>query len=55
MAALNKKEQAMSEKNRKRFTRRHKTKIAFEAIRDVKTVNEIAHEFGVHPTQVAPS
>ena len=26
--------------------------MALEAIRAVKTVNEIAQEFGVHPTQV---
>ena len=42
----------MSERKRKNFTSQYKTKVALEAIRGVKTVNEIAHEFGVHPTQV---
>jgi transposase len=42
----------MSERKRKNFTSQYKTKVALEAIRGVKTVNEIAQEFGVHPTQV---
>ncbi len=42
----------MSEKNRKSFSSQHKAKVALEAIRGVKTLNEIAQEFGVHPTQV---
>jgi len=42
----------MSEKGRKSFSSQHKAKVALEAIRSVKTVNEIAQEFGVHPTQV---
>lgn len=42
----------MSEKNRKSFTSQHKAKVALEAIRGVKTANEIAQEFSVHPTQV---
>lgn len=42
----------MSEKSRKSFSGQYKAKVAFEAIRGVKTVNEIAQEFGVHPTQV---
>ncbi len=42
----------MSEKNRKSFTSQHKAKVALEAIRGAKTVNEIAQEFSVHPTQV---
>lgn len=46
------KEQAMSERKRKYFTSQHKTKVALEAVRGVKTVNEIAQEFSVHPTQV---
>jgi len=52
MVACDKKEQAMSERKRKSFTSQHKTKVALEAIRGVKTVNEIAQEFGVHPRQV---
>ena len=42
----------MSERKRKSFTSQYKTKVALEAIRGAKTVNEIAQEFGVHPTQV---
>lgn len=42
----------MSEKNRKSFTSQHKAKVALEAIRGSKTLNEIAQEFSVHPTQV---
>jgi transposase-like protein len=29
-----------------------KAKVALEAIRGVKTVNQIGQEFGIHPTQV---
>ena len=42
----------MSEKSRKNFTGKFKATVALEAIRGAKTVNEIAQEFGVHPTQV---
>ncbi|WP_347990063.1 transposase [Methylomonas sp. AM2-LC] len=42
----------MSETKRKNFTGDFKAKVALEAIRGVKTVNEIGQEFGVHPTQV---
>ena len=42
----------MSESRRKNFTGEFKAKVALEAIRGVKTVNEIGQEFGVHPTQV---
>jgi len=42
----------MSEKSRKSFSSQLKAKVALEAIRGIKTVNEIAQEFGVHPTQV---
>jgi transposase-like protein len=52
MVACNKKEQALSEKNRKSFTSQYKAKVALEAIRGIKTLNEIAQEFAVHPTQV---
>ena len=40
----------MSEKSRKNFSSQFKAKVAMDAIRGVKTVNEIAQEFGVHPT-----
>jgi transposase-like protein len=52
MVACNKKEQTLSEKNRKSFTSQYKAKVALEAIRGIKTLNEIAQEFAVHPTQV---
>ena len=42
----------MSEKKRKIFSGEFKAKVALEAIRGIKTVNEIAQEFEVHPTQV---
>lgn len=42
----------MSEIKRKIFSGEFKAKVALEAIRGIKTVNEIGQEFGVHPTQV---
>ena len=42
----------MNETKRKYFSGEFKTKVALEAIRGIKTVNEIGQEFGVHPTQV---
>ena len=42
----------MSESKRKIFSGEFKAKVALEAIRGVKTVNEIGLAFGVHPTQV---
>jgi transposase len=43
----------MSENKRKIFTGAQKAKVALEAIKGVKTINEIAQEYGVHPTQVS--
>lgn len=43
----------MSERKRKSFSAQQKAKVAIEALRGVKTVNEIAQQFGVHPTQVS--
>ena len=43
----------MSEKKRKIFSAQQKAKVAIEAIRGTKTVNEIAQQFEVHPSQVA--
>ena len=37
---------------RKTFTSEFKAKIAIEAIKGQRTINEIAAEFEVHPTQV---
>lgn len=42
----------MGEKKRKVFSGDFKAKVALEAVRGVKTVNEIAQECGVHPSQV---
>ena len=39
-------------KQRKRYSVELKTKVALEAIKGHKTANEIAGEYGVHPTQV---
>ena len=52
MVACDKKGQVMSETKRKNFTGVFKAKVALEAIRGIKTVNEIGQEFGVHPPQV---
>ena len=42
----------MSETKRKIFSGEFKAKVALEAIRGIRTVNEIGQAFGVHPTQV---
>ena len=42
----------MSESKRKVFTEAQKAKVALTAIKGLKTINEIAQEFSVHPTQV---
>ena len=42
----------VSEKKRKIFSGEIKAKVALEAIRGLKTVNEIAQDFDVHPTPV---
>ncbi len=52
MVACCKEEQVVSETKRKNFSGEFKAKVALEAIRGIKTVNEIGQEFGVHPTQV---
>ena len=38
---------------RKRYSAELKAKVALEAIKGQKTANEIAAEYGVHPTQIA--
>ncbi|WP_416200201.1 transposase [Undibacterium sp. CCC3.4] len=43
----------MSENKRKIFSRVQKAKVAVEAIKGEKTINQIAQKFGVHPTQVS--
>jgi len=39
-------------RTRRRFEAGFKAKVAVEAIREVKTVSEIAQQFKVHPNQV---
>jgi transposase-like protein len=43
----------MSERKRKIFTGAQKAKVALEAVKSTKTINEIAQEHGVHPNQVS--
>jgi transposase len=43
----------MSESKRKIFTGAQKARVALEAIKGTKTINEIAQEHGVHPNQVS--
>jgi transposase len=42
----------MSTKKRQTFSGQQKAKVALEALRGMKTVNEIAQQYEVHPTQV---
>lgn len=42
----------MSEKQRKSFTAQFMAKVALEAIKGEKTLNEIGREFEVHPNLV---
>ncbi len=37
---------------RKRYSAEEKTKGAVEAMKGQKTINELASEYGVHPTQI---
>ena len=39
--------------HRKNYSSDLKAKVAVEAIRGQKTANEIAAEYGIHPTQIA--
>ena len=38
--------------HRKRYSADEKTKVAIEAIKGQKTLNELAAEYGVHPSQI---
>jgi transposase len=43
----------MSEKNKRKFhAPEFKAKVGLEALRGVKTINEIGQEYGVHPVTV---
>jgi transposase-like protein len=39
-------------KQRRQFTARFKFQVALEALKELKTVNEIASRYEIHPTQV---
>lgn len=39
-------------KKRKSFTSEFKAKVGMEAVRGMRTINELAQEFGVHPGQI---
>jgi putative transposase len=38
---------------RKRYSAEFKARVALEALKGLKTVNELASAYGVHPTQIA--
>lgn len=38
--------------HRKRYSAEDKTRVAIEAIKGQKTLNELAAEYGVHPSQI---
>ena len=39
-------------KQRRQFSTKFKFQVALEALKELKTINEIASEYEVHPTQV---
>ena len=38
---------------KKKFRKEFKVKVALEAIKSFKTINELAQEFEVHPNQIS--
>ena len=38
---------------RKRYSAEFKARVALDAVKGLKTVNELASTYGVHPTQIA--
>ena len=40
-------------KTRKRFKAAFKAKVALEALKELKTLNELSREFSVHPNQIS--
>ena len=38
---------------RKRHSAEFKAKVALEAVKGMKTVNELGAEYGIHPTQIS--
>jgi transposase-like protein len=49
---VKRRQEAMMKTPRKSHNGQFKAKVAIEAIRGLKTINEIASHFGVHPNQV---
>ena len=43
----------MSKKKRRRFTKEFKAKVALEALKEQKTIAELANQFSVHPNQIS--
>jgi transposase-like protein len=39
--------------SRRQYSSDFKAKVALEALRGERTINELAAEFGVHPVQIA--
>jgi transposase-like protein len=39
--------------NRKRYSAEFKAKVALEAVKEIKTLNEIASQYGIHPGQIS--
>lgn len=39
-------------KKRKKYSQQFKFKVALEAVKELRTINDIASAFDVHPTQV---
>ena len=39
-------------KKRKKYSQQFKFKVALEAVKELKTINEIASAYDVHPTQI---
>ena len=37
---------------RKRYSAEFKARVALDAVKGLKTVNELASTYGVHPTQI---
>ncbi len=40
-------------KQRKRYTAEFKAKVALEAVKGQKTIQELASQFGLHPNQIS--
>jgi transposase-like protein len=42
----------MEKKSRRKFSSSFKSKVALEAVKGIKTINEIASSYGLQPSQV---